>query len=69
MDKETIKRFIAWLESASPDELRQKRKDIREAGLQVETDEGRDGIKLASRLLDEEIVSRLAVRQATGSRV
>jgi hypothetical protein len=63
MDKETIKSFILWLESASEKELDDKRQEIRETYPRVSSKEGRADINLALRLLDEEILARLSLKK------
>ena len=60
MNKETIKAFIAWLESASIEEINQRIKDIRsleETGHL--SHDGRADLRLARRLIDEELIARL----------
>jgi hypothetical protein len=57
MNKETIKAFIAWLETASDAEISARRALI--VNHAVKTQEGKADIKLALRLLDEEMLARL----------
>jgi len=57
MNKETIKAFIAWLETASDEEISARR--ILIVNQAVNTPEGKADIKLALRLLDEEMLARL----------
>jgi hypothetical protein len=57
MNKETIKAFIAWLETASNSEISERRTLI--LNQSVKTQEGKADIKLALRLLDEEMLARL----------
>jgi len=57
MNKETIKAFIAWLETASDEEISARR--ILIVNQVVNTPEGKADIKLALRLLDEEMLARL----------
>lgn len=57
MNKETIKAFIAWLEMASDKEISVRRTLI--VNQPVKTQEGKADIKLALRLLDEEMLARL----------
>lgn len=64
MDKETIKAFIRWCEHATDDELEARRRLIGEKAKQVTTREGRSDLRLAMRLLDEEILARLELRKA-----
>lgn len=63
MDKETIKSFLNWLESASEDELDAKREEIQNTARRVSSREGKSDLNLALRLLDEEILARLALRK------
>ena len=56
-NKETIKAFIGWLESASEKEVFDRRTLI--MNQQIKTNEGKADIKLALRLLDEELLARL----------
>ena len=60
MNKETIKAFIAWLESASVEEINQRIEEIRvlEQAGQLSRD-GRADLRLARRLIDEELIARL----------
>jgi len=57
MNKETIKAFIAWLETASDEEISVRRTLI--VNQPVNTQEGKADIKLALPLLDEEMLARL----------
>jgi hypothetical protein len=57
MNKETIKAFITWLETASDVEISARRTLI--LNQPVNTAEGKADIKLALRLLDEEMLTRL----------
>ncbi|WP_299314976.1 hypothetical protein [uncultured Halomonas sp.] len=60
MDKETIKAFIAWLETATEQEIQERRQQALNAHLS--TPEARADIKLALRLIDEELLSRLDLK-------
>ncbi|MCG5495532.1 hypothetical protein [Ectothiorhodospira variabilis] len=60
MDKESIKAFINWLETATEQEIQARRQQALNA--QVSTPEGRADIKLALRLIDEELISRLDLK-------
>lgn len=57
MNKETIQAFIAWLETASDEEISVRRTLI--VNQPVNTQEGKADIKLALPLLDEEMLARL----------
>ena len=59
MDKETIKAFIAWLESASIEEIEKRRDLFIETSKKVSTSSGRSDIKFGLKLIDEELVARL----------
>lgn len=61
MDKDTIKAFIAWLETATEEEILQRRELAQKA--QVSTYEGKADIRLALRLIDEELIARLDLKQ------
>lgn len=64
MNKETIKAFIAWLEEASLEEIRTHQAFIAENLKDVRTPEGRADAKLALRLIDEEILARMALNRS-----
>lgn len=66
MDKETIKAFIAWLESATEEEILQRREEARKA--QVSTNEGKADVRLALRLIDEELIARLDLKRLSHSK-
>jgi len=59
MDKAAIKMLFRWLESATDDEIQEKLNVISEAEQKVRSKEGIADLKLARRLIDEEILSRL----------
>ena len=62
MNKETIAAFLAWLDAASLEEVREHQAFI-EANLKnVRTPEGRADAKLALRLIDEEILARMSLK-------
>lgn len=63
MDKETIKRFIAWLENASDDEIKSQREYILAREALISTREGKADVKLALRLIDEEVLARLELKK------
>jgi hypothetical protein len=62
MNKETLKTFLRWLENASDEELDSKREEIQNNFSRVSRDGAAD-LKLALRLLDEEILVRLVIKQ------
>ncbi len=59
MNKETIKAFIAWLDSASFDEIQAHKDNVLKSLKAVSSMEGKSDVKLALRLIDEEILARL----------
>lgn len=60
MNKETIKAFIAWLETATDDEISRRVEEIHslEKSAQLSRDGKRD-LRLARRLINEELIARL----------
>jgi pyridoxine/pyridoxamine 5'-phosphate oxidase len=61
MDKDTIKAFITWLETATEEEILQRREQALKA--QLSTREGKADVRLALRLIDEELIARLDLKQ------
>jgi len=61
MDKEAIKAFIAWLETASEEEILKRRDQALSA--RVSTREGKSDVRLALRLIDEELIARLDLKR------
>ena len=59
MDKETIKAFIAWLESASIEEIESRRDEFLETKALVSTAAGHSDVKFGLKLIDEELLARL----------
>lgn len=59
MNKETIKAFIAWLESATLEEMRNRQTFITQHLADIRTPEGRADARLALRLIDEELLARM----------
>jgi hypothetical protein len=59
MNKETIKAFILWLENASEDEIKAHRDYILAREALITTREGKSDVRLALRLIDEELLARL----------
>ncbi|MDK9702521.1 MAG: hypothetical protein OEL20_05230 [Sulfuritalea sp.] len=64
MDKQTIKGFLAWLDSASEDSILERKKLFLETMKKVGTPEGRSDIRLGLRLIDEELIARLDLSKA-----
>ena len=64
MNKETIKSFIAWLESAGNEEIEKQRQYILAQMKMVSTSEGKADVRLALRLIDEEVLARLETRMS-----
>ncbi len=63
MDKEAIKSFICWLENASDDEIKAQREYILSRKALISTREGKADVKLALRLIDEELLARLELKK------
>jgi len=59
MNKEAIKGFIAWLEGAQADEIRAHQAFIQISLDDIRTAEGKADARLALRLIDEELLSRM----------
>lgn len=59
MNKATIKAFIAWLESASYDEIMEHKAAILKSQNDISSSAGKSDVRLALRLIDEEILVRL----------
>ena len=64
MDKETIKAFILWLESASLEEIENRKNEFKDTALAVSSHEAKSDIRLGLRLIDEELIARLELNQA-----
>lgn len=63
MDKETIKGFIAWLEGSSKEAILARRDVLREVMGEASSPEARSDVRLALRLVDEELLARQEVFQ------
>lgn len=61
MNKATIKAFIAWLETASPEAIEARRREAET--LDVRTAQAKADIRLALRLIDEELLARLDLQK------
>ena len=59
MNKDAIKGFLAWLDTASMDEIRNHQAFILERLSDIRTAEGKADAKLALRLIDEELLARM----------
>ena len=69
MDKATIKAFIAWLEQATDEEIEARIEEIHR--LEQSGNLGADGkadLRLARRLIDEELIARLDLSRAADRR-
>lgn len=66
MNKNSIRKFVDWLESASVDEIREHQQFIAESMKDVRTRDGRADLRLALRLIDEELVARGDLLKAMG---
>ena len=64
MDKETIKSFIRWFESASMEEIEQRKNRFKETSSLVSSSEAKADIRLGLRLIDEELIARLELKDA-----
>ncbi|VAW64678.1 hypothetical protein MNBD_GAMMA11-1335 [hydrothermal vent metagenome] len=64
MDKETIKAFILWLESASFEEIDNRKIAFKDTALAVSSYEAKADIRLGLRLIDEELIARLELKHA-----
>lgn len=62
MDKNLIKAFIRWLEQASEEEIMAHRDYILSKEAVITTREGKAEIRLALRLIDEELLSTMRSR-------
>lgn len=63
MDKPTIKSFIAWLETASDKQLAERQEQALKTLDLVKSQEVRADVRLAIRLIDEELMARLQLAQ------
>ena len=59
MNKDTIKAFILWLESASIEEIKERRETFLATGKNLSSPEAKSDIRLGLRLIDEELLARL----------
>jgi hypothetical protein len=66
MNRDSIKAFIAWLETAGEAEIEARRQQCLTVLRQerVSTAEGRADVELALRLIDEECLARLELGQS-----
>jgi hypothetical protein len=67
MNKTTIKTFIAWLEAASYEEILSHKETVLASLDAVSSPSGKADVRLALRLIDEEILARLELGQMTRS--
>lgn len=63
MNKETIKAFIAWLEAASEEAIRAHQQEVLAHLAKITSREGRADVRLALRLIDEELLARMEARR------
>ncbi|MDX1252188.1 MAG: hypothetical protein IDH49_08095 [Gammaproteobacteria bacterium] len=68
MEKETIKNFIHWLESATEEEIMSRIEEVRAAHKKISSREARADLNLALRLIDEELLTRMDLRRRELSR-
>lgn len=59
MNKATIKAFIAWLESASREEVLERRSEFEKTLAEVRSREAKADLRLGLRLIDEELIARM----------
>ncbi len=59
MDKAGIKAFMAWLEKASEEEISQHQRFILARAGMIRTREGKADLRLALRLIEEEVMARI----------
>ncbi|PIV15737.1 MAG: hypothetical protein COZ20_02075 [Gallionellales bacterium CG_4_10_14_3_um_filter_54_96] len=64
MNKATIKAFILWLENATDEEIEAHRQLILSKIKSVSRD-GMADVRLALRLIDEEVLARVELRRAS----
>ncbi|KXS30940.1 MAG: hypothetical protein AWT59_2938 [Candidatus Gallionella acididurans] len=62
MNKETIKKFIEWLESSGDEEIEAHRQYILGKMKSISSD-GRSDVRLSLRLIDEEILARIELKR------
>lgn len=61
MNKETIRRFISWLDQATDEEIQARKRVVIQALEKISSREGKSDIRLVLRLIDEEVIARLEV--------
>lgn len=64
MNKEAIRGFIAWLDKATLNEIRERQVAALETQKRVSTREGLADARLALRLIDEELLARMESQPA-----
>lgn len=62
MNRETIKKFIEWLENASDEEIEAHRQYIHKMMKSVSS-EGKSDVRLSLRLIDEEVLARIELKR------
>jgi hypothetical protein len=62
MNKETIKKFIEWLENSGDEEIEAHRQYILGKMKSISSD-GRSDVRLSLRLIDEEILARIELKR------
>ncbi|MVF24151.1 hypothetical protein EVC37_21440 [Methylocaldum sp. BRCS4] len=68
MNKSTVKKFIAWLEEASDNEIKTRQQELLSILSDVTTREGKADVRLALRLIDEEILARIELDRLQSKR-
>lgn len=62
MNRETIKKFIEWLENSGDEEIEAHRQYILGKMKSISSD-GRSDVRLSLRLIDEEILARIELKR------
>ncbi len=65
MNKETLKQILAWLESASDEDIKLKQDELKQLVKESSSDLKTD-MKFALRLVEEEIITRTEVMNFSG---
>lgn len=62
MNRETIKKFIEWLENTSDEDIEVHRQYIQKMMKSVSS-EGKSDVRLSLRLIDEEVLARIELKR------
>jgi len=63
MDKATIKSFLGWLETASDEEIMERQSQALKSLDLIKSQEVRADVRLALRLIDEELIARFELKK------